>query len=134
MPPFVETVNIADFILVLNRSLENNKSQLIYAGQWRNSTCQIFNQWVKHVVCLRKPITKWEKLLTIILCSFKKVINFVVFSSFLPANLTFLSLIVIVRNKLWPVFYVSFLSCSDRFHVILSSIRGQTHKKLVSIC
>ena len=30
MPPFLETINIADFIPVLNRSLENNKS-LIYA-------------------------------------------------------------------------------------------------------
>ena len=31
MPTFLETINIADFIPVLNRSLENNKS-LIYAG------------------------------------------------------------------------------------------------------
>ena len=51
MPPLFETINIADFILVLNRSLDNNKL-LIYIGQWRDSTCQIFNQW-NSVACLR---------------------------------------------------------------------------------
>ena len=39
------------------------------------------------VVCL--PITNREKLLTITLRLFKKVINFLAFSSFLKANLTF---------------------------------------------
>ena len=137
MPPFFETINIADFILVLNRSLKNNIF-LIYAGQWHDSTCQIFNQW-NSIACLREPITKREKLLTITLRLFKKVINFV-FSSFLLANLAFCAF-VIVKNKLMSVFYVSVLLLMIKLHnnfvwipttlwqccdVILSSKRGQT--------
>ena len=134
---FFETINIADFILVLNRSLENNKF-LIYVEQWRDSTCQILNQWNSLTITLR-----W----------FKKVMNFAVFSSFLTANVT-LSNFCYGKKQIDAIFYVSALllmikwrhnivkvvaargsttlwQCCD---VILSSIRGQTHKKLASIC
>ena len=133
MPPFLETINIADFIPVLNRSLENNKS-LIYAGRWRNSTCQIFNKW-NAVVCLRYSQSPSEKISWQQYCArLKKSKILLCFLHFYQQIWLFWAFNVMVKNKLRPLFYVSFLSCSDTHHIILSSIRGQTHKKLVSIC
>ena len=43
MPPFFKTINIADLILVWG--LQNNLiPNIIYVGQWRDSTCRIFSQ------------------------------------------------------------------------------------------
>ena len=108
-------------------SLENNKL-LTYAGQWRDSACQMTLRYLSSIANhqARKLIDNN------IVSSFKKVINFVVSFSFLPANWLFQAF-VIVKNKLAPVdtcsSWIHSTLTTLRRHFIFKSIRGQTDKK-----